>query len=88
MGFKEWLASEEVGKETRPYKKRRLGAITGAAKFARRGGGIASAVNPANLSKAPNSNPAGQVYKGINIAGPIYSQPPKTVVKKQKYFSP
>jgi hypothetical protein len=76
MEFKEWLDQNEAYNWQR-YKKRRLGAVTGSAKAARRGGGIAAPVNPANLSKTPTTNPAGQTFKGIDIGGPDY----KTISK-------
>lgn len=84
MRFGEWLRSQdEAFEDKRPYKKRRPGAVTGAAKAARRGGGIAAAVNPSNLSKPGPDNPSGLVYKGISIGGPDY----KTVSKIHKPFS-
>jgi hypothetical protein len=88
MTFKEWLTQNEAFEKTRDYKKRRPGAVTGAAKMARRGGGIAAAVTPANLSKAPNTSPAGQTFKGIDIGGPIYDQPSKVIdlFKKKTYL--
>ena len=80
--FKEWLEVSESFEQKRHYKKRRPGSITGAAKAARQGSGIAKSVNPANLSKAPNSNPAGQTYNGMTIGGPDY----KTIAKIHKPF--
>lgn len=89
MFFKEWLTQTEAFEQKRGYKKRRPGAITGAAKLARQGGGIAKPIMPANLSKAPNANPAGQVFRGITIAGPDYRTTAKVhePIKKQKYFT-
>jgi hypothetical protein len=85
VDFKEWLETNEAFDQTRPYKKRRPGSKTGAqvAHFNK-------VVKPANLGKAPNTNPAGQVFKGMSIAGPEYAKPPKTIdpfrTTKNKYF--
>lgn len=89
MTFKEYLIQSEAFEKTNDYKKRRLGSITGAAKRARRGGGIASVVNPADLSKPPSSNPSGQAFKGIDIGGPIYNDSNPKIIepfKKQRYL--
>lgn len=87
MNFREWLDAREAFEQKQDYKKRRPGAITGAAKMARRGGGIAAVVNPANLSKAPITSPAGQTFAGMTIGGPVYRQPSKIhQPSKQKYL--
>lgn len=77
-GFSEWYWQIDEFEKTRHYKKRRPGAVTGAAKAARRGGGIAKAVNPSNLSKTPNDNPYGKKFQGISVGGPIFKQDLKT----------
>ncbi len=89
MTFREFLSmSEDFKTGTRDYKKRRLGAVTGREKEARRGSGVAAAVMPANLSKPDISNPYGQKYQGMTIGGPEFSSVAKThqPFKPKTYF--